>query len=89
MKDRINTGTFHAAPSKRLLIRAAAGALAGLSPVSPEHAQMLAQRLTASPPPGGTGDKAGHGGVTRDLEIPGGRNIIDKNEAGGTDSDRH
>ena len=48
--------------------------------VRPGKTQMLVQRLTAPRPGSGSGD--GHGGITRYLEIPGGHNIIDKDEAG-------
>jgi carboxylesterase len=50
--------------------------------VRPEHTQMLAQRLTAPRPGSAPGDATGRGGITRYLEIPGGHNIIDKDEAG-------
>ena len=50
--------------------------------VRPEHTQMLAQRLAAPRPHSGVSDSAGYRGITRYLEIPGGHNIIDKDEPG-------
>lgn len=48
--------------------------------VRPRHTQTLVRRLAASRPRGVPGD--GHGAVARYLEIPGGHNIIDKDQPG-------
>jgi carboxylesterase len=50
--------------------------------IRPGHTQMLARRLATPRPPGGPGENRGYGGIARYLEIPGGHNIIDKDEAG-------